>query len=69
MPMNESKDPTPYAVICKTHGRVYLTKEEYEYQLMRANARWQCPRTACGRTSEWDDETYERHMEGDHAED
>jgi hypothetical protein len=52
-----SHRPTPWAVFCPQHGRVYLTNHEYNRQMNHANWRWECP--ICLRVSEWDDETYE----------
>jgi hypothetical protein len=66
--MEESATPTVYAVICRVHGRVYLTEAEYLRQLRRPDSRWECPRFVddvpsefgpCGRPSNFDDETYE----------
>jgi hypothetical protein len=62
-----SANPTPWAVICPQHGRVYLTNDEYRVQLDRPNAGWECtevvtgtaPVGPCGEESEWDDENYE----------
>jgi hypothetical protein len=63
-----SANPTPWAVICPQHGRVYLTNDEYRVQLDRPNAGWECtqavleeplPVGVCGEEAEWDDENYE----------
>lgn len=48
--------PTPYAVMCPVHGRIYLTREGYTHQMNDPNAFWRCP---CGRKAEFDDVTYE----------
>jgi hypothetical protein len=34
-------------------GLVFLTYEQYTYQLSRPNSGWSCPR--CGSSAEWDD--------------
>lgn len=41
----ESTKPTPYAVTCPVHGRVYLTEEEYHRQMMKPDQVWACPRS------------------------
>jgi hypothetical protein len=56
-----SHEPTPYAVTCRTHGRVFLTFEEYMAQMSAPHSLWACP--DCGDTAYWDDDNYERHME------
>jgi hypothetical protein len=69
----ESLHPTPYAVFCRYHGRVYLTHENYSEQMDDGNRRWLCPRMdvnplrfgLCGAPSEFDDETYEDAMYSD----
>lgn len=53
----ESAEPTAWAVKCPTHGNVFLTKREYLTQMMRPDARWECPR--CGLTAWFDDAAYE----------
>ena len=40
--MNCSSERTPWAVICRTHGTVYLTEEQLEEQI-RAVGPWICP--------------------------
>jgi hypothetical protein len=63
-----SPDPTPWAVLCTQHGRVYLTEAEYRMQLNRPNVGWACtqamleappPVGRCCKEAEWDDENYE----------
>ena len=58
--------PTPYAVFCPEHGRVYLTEAEYDAQMDRPDSGWMCPEECgppnvgiCGAISEFDDATYE----------
>lgn len=51
---------TPWAVRCRTHGQVFLTQAEYEYQMERPNRVWTCP--ICNDDAGWDDENYERSM-------
>lgn len=59
-------------MFCPSHGRVYLTVDEYARQMNRPNARWECPRFEtdppetmglCGRTSNFDDDTFEASLE------
>jgi len=50
--------PTRYAVICQVHGRVYMTKEEYDRQIWDADDLWKCPE--CGSTATFDNENYDR---------
>lgn len=66
-----SETPTPWAVTCPTHHRVYLTRDEYEEQLNVHELRWRCtrlvtaaPDTAgpCGIASEWDWEATVAHI-------
>ena len=52
---------TPWAVLCPTHGRVFLTKLHYDKQLSEVDARWSCPR--CGALAEWDDDNYEQYLD------
>lgn len=47
---------TPFAIICREHGRVYLTEHEYHRQMDRPDRLWQCP---CGKAADWDDTNYE----------
>lgn len=49
--------PTPYAVHCPKHGKVYLTEQEYNYQMRRPDILWMCP--ICTRRAEWDDDNYD----------
>jgi hypothetical protein len=69
--MVESTEPTPYAVTCPTHGRVYLTRGEYDRQMENGDVRWKCPRFVnvdpigpCGEESEFDDGNYELALTG-----
>lgn len=52
-----SPEPTQFAVICPDHGQVFLTYDEYNRQLRKANSLWMCP--LCGQSSTWDDDNYE----------
>lgn len=54
----ESPTPTRYAVICPLHRQVFLTKEEYDFQMWHADSKWICPR--CYLVSSFDDDNYER---------
>lgn len=48
---------SPYAVICREHGRVLLTEDEYTRQLCKPDALWRCPK--CGDDAQFDDVHYE----------
>ena len=66
--MEESAEPTPYAVRChqcEPNGDhlVYLTYEGYDRQMDRPEALWTCPR--CGRDAQWDDDNYEARQPGE----
>ena len=54
-----SSVPTPYAVRCYYHGKVYLTSEEYNFQMNRPDRLWECP--TCRDNAEWDDDNYEKY--------
>lgn len=56
-----SSMPTPWAVLCPMHGKVYLAAREYENQLLACDDLWKCP--ICGRVSEFDDENYDARSE------
>lgn len=56
----QSSTPTPYAVICPTHGQVFLTETEYSQQLSRPNSLWKCP---CGEIGSWDDDNWEKYLD------
>ena len=49
---------TPYAVVCSAGcGLVYLTADEYGFQLNRPDSRWECPQ--CRNLASWSDENYD----------
>jgi hypothetical protein len=48
---------TPWAVLCPTHGQVFLTDAEYDKQMDDPETLWTCP--ICGERAEWDDDNYE----------
>lgn len=54
---------TPWQVLCKVHGHVALTHDEYTRAMLKADAPWTCPH--CGRPAIWDDANYEAHMYGE----
>ena len=54
-------EPTPFAVYCLTHGKVYLTHAEYSRQLSLANETWRCPK--CGNDAQWDGANYQAAIE------
>lgn len=63
--MEESTEPTPYAVRCYWcepigDHLVYMTNESYMRQMMRPDAGWVCPR--CGEDARWDDDNYESRL-------
>ncbi len=62
-----SEEPTPYAVLCRSHGRVFLTKDEYGRQMCKPDALWRCP--LCKQDAQFDDETYESALGLDQPED
>jgi len=48
-------DPSPYAVYCHGDcGLVFLTDEQYDYQMNRPDSFWFCPH--CGDSADWDDD-------------
>ena len=54
------KKETPWAVVCQEgHGKVCLTKEQYDRQMNRPDSLWYCPLDGC--CAYWDDEHYEKH--------
>lgn len=63
--------PGPHAVICRHHGQVFLTAEEYGRQMARPDSQWTCPAMdsspdrfgPCGAPSRWDDANSEAHDE------
>jgi hypothetical protein len=58
------RKPTPWAVICPTHGKVFLDGEEYFAQVewdAVADISWVCP--ICDSDSEWDDDNYKKAIE------
>lgn len=60
----ERKRPaTPWAVICREHGQVFLTEEEYVWQMNHPDDLWGCP--ICGKAAQWDDDNFEKASEGD----
>jgi len=62
---SRSETPTPFAIICRDHGRQYLTRDGYDRQMSDPDARWACPVDDCGRISSWDDDVYEAACERD----
>jgi len=58
-----SQTPTPHAIICVEHGKVYLTAAAYTAQLSMPYATWHCP--TCGRAAQWDDANYESYLSPD----
>ena len=55
------KKQTPYALICKNCGQVFLTAKEYERQLMQPNRLWECP--MCREAAAFDDKNMEKHLD------
>lgn len=54
MPRDNTNDPTDCAVICKTHGRQFITDEQEIEGLMSPTDVWRCPQ--CHGPAEWDDD-------------
>jgi hypothetical protein len=52
---------THWAVLCPRHGRVFLTRAEYNAQMAAAHLGWICPLD--GLPAPWDDENYDKHSE------
>lgn len=52
-------EPSPWAVICPRHGKIYLEKTQYDWQISLPNATWFCP--ICSARSEFDDDNYAKH--------
>lgn len=50
-------EPTPWAVICPEHGRMYLTGAQHLAQLNEPDEPWHCP--TCNAPAEWDDDCLE----------
>lgn len=60
---------TPYAVRCRgdhgieglgSCGTVYMTRDEYNFQMSRPDSFWSCPK--CGSSGSWDDDNYEKYI-------
>ena len=52
--MQRTTEDTPWAVQCLEHGKVVLSRKEYDKQMGRPDARWECP--ICLRVCMWDDD-------------
>lgn len=73
----EDREETPWRLLCPRHGKVFLTREEYEAQTSSPDALWQCPALdmgdpsdlddvgpgVCGAKSRWDDAWFDRYCE------
>jgi len=71
------REKTAWRVICPQHGPVFLTRVEYNAQMMAPNNRWACPAWEegdpkdsedpgpgiCGATASWDDAWYDMWMD------
>jgi hypothetical protein len=56
--MDESERPkTPYSIVCHTHERVFLTREEYALQMTCSDHDWICP--ICALPVWFDNDFYE----------
>ena len=53
-------EETPWAIHCPKHGKICLTKEQYDHQMYHPGPIWICP--VCGDDAYWDDDHYEKHM-------
>jgi hypothetical protein len=58
-----NRPETPWAIICREHKQVFLTKREYEAQMSKPDSLWMCP--LCGDNASWDDDNYEKHLDDD----
>jgi hypothetical protein len=56
-----SLTPTPWATICNSCGKVYLSLEFYTRQMQAAWSTWRCP--CCGQEAEFDNENFENFLE------
>jgi len=56
-----SREPTPYAIHCPKHGKVYLSHHNYNRQMWQMDSLWRCP--LCGRVAQWDDDNYDDAFE------
>jgi len=63
MEQSNEQHKTPWAILCPSDGKVYLTKAQYHKQMMSPNKKWDCPE--CGMTSEWDDDNFESYHESE----
>lgn len=72
---DNSKDPTPYAILCGDGslepgqhgcGLVFLTEIQYLIQLRNPDSPWKCPE--CGCCAEWDDNSQASNPPEDGAE-
>ena len=52
-------NPTPWAILCRRHGRVFLSSHEYRRQLAAADSKWLCPMCHGETYAEWDDDNLE----------
>lgn len=55
-----SETKTPWAIKCLNHDKVFLTYEEYMFQLSRPDRFWECP--ICKDLAIWDDDNYENYL-------
>jgi hypothetical protein len=55
-----SVEKTPWAVTCYRHKLVYLTADEYMFQLGRPDSLWTCP--VCGHPAAWNDDNYTEYQ-------
>lgn len=58
--MPNKPSTSPYAIICKTHGQIFIDIEEYARQMMKPDSRWQCP--ICKDVAEFDDINFDLHF-------
>ena len=55
-----SLTPTPWAVRCPEHGKVFLTRSEYDRQMDSPNAHWYCTSDHFeAKAAWWDDNNYD----------
>lgn len=57
----QDSKPTPWAIHCRKHGKVYLSRSEYNYQMNHGDELWSCP--ICCVLAQWDDDNYEEALD------
>lgn len=63
--MIQDQIESPYAVLCYSHGKIYLTSAQYDHQMNNPDSKWTC---TCGAEAVWDDENYKEWNKGENDE-